>query len=273
MTREAAARCLCFLARLLFDNMITRNWLLAARVWQGKAIKAIALLAAVFFATAAAGAGPVFVTSEPNGGWANGGYYVHNNMWNHAKYHPCVSTLSAWAYNNWRVVTRMDNRSGDGAVKTYPNVHKDYRSLPVSSLESLTSEFAETSPGAGIYDVAYDVWLNGVATPGCTEIMIWNDNCGQTPGGRFVQEATFDGRSFKIYKTPSNGYIALVAGRNFHSGNMNLLQIIKWVQAKGWLSDHATLDQICFGVEVVSTDDADAVFSVSAFSINEGYGH
>src|SRR5262245_53172254 len=25
---------------------------------------------------------PVFVTSDPNGGWSDGGYYVHNNMWN-----------------------------------------------------------------------------------------------------------------------------------------------------------------------------------------------
>jgi len=36
------------------------------------------LLAAVLpFACAAA---PVFVTSDANGGWSNGGYYVHNHL-------------------------------------------------------------------------------------------------------------------------------------------------------------------------------------------------
>lgn len=30
----------------------------------------------------AGGGDPVFVTSDPKGGWSNGGYYVHNNMWN-----------------------------------------------------------------------------------------------------------------------------------------------------------------------------------------------
>ena len=42
---------------------------------------------------------------------------------------------------------------------------------------------------------------------------------------------------------------------------------MKWAMAKGWLSDKSTLNQICYGVEIVSTDDADATFQVSAFSI------
>jgi len=41
------------------------------------------------------GAAPVFVTSDANGGRSNGGYYVHNNMWNTAKYSPCTQTLYA----------------------------------------------------------------------------------------------------------------------------------------------------------------------------------
>ena len=36
---------------------------------------------------------PVFVTSDTNGGWSRGGYYVHNNMWNSAKYRPCTARL------------------------------------------------------------------------------------------------------------------------------------------------------------------------------------
>jgi hypothetical protein len=43
---------------------------------------------------------------------------------------------------------------------------------------------------------------------------------------------------------------------------------MKWVTAKGWLPAESTLSQICFGVEMVSTDDAEATFRVTAFSID-----
>jgi hypothetical protein len=161
----------------------------------------------------------------------------------------------------------MNNKTGDGAVKTYPNVHRDYASVPISSFDSITSTFAETSPKVGTYNVAHDLWINGIAKSGCTEIMIWNDNFHQVPGGSYVEDATFDGRTYKVYKRPGNGYIAFVAATNFASGTINLLDIIKWATAKGWLSNKSTLNQICFGVEIVSTDDAEATFQVTAFSI------
>jgi hypothetical protein len=165
----------------------------------------------------------------------------------------------------------MNNKKGDGAVKTYPNVHRDYKHVPIASFDSLTSTFAEKSPGVGIYNVAYDLWLNGIATPGCTEIMIWNDNLKQVPGGKYVQDVTFDGRTYKVHKNPNNSYIALVATTNFTSATLNLLEMMKWAMGKGWLPATSTVDQICFGVEMVSTDDADATFQVTAFSIDEKF--
>jgi len=224
------------------------------------------LLATVLLATGAAN--PKFVTSEPNGGWSNGGYYVHNNMWNSAKYSPCTSTLYAWSPDNWYVVAKMNNNKVDGAVKTYPNVHIDYASVPIDSFASMTSNFAETSPHVGIYNFAYDLWINGIARPGCTEIMIWNENSKQAPGGSYMQDVTFAGQTYKVYKTSSSGYIAFVATTNFTSGTIDLLEIMKWTMAKGWLSSKSTLNQICFGVEIVSTDDAEATFQVTAFSID-----
>jgi len=216
----------------------------------------------------ARGTDPVFVTSDRNGGWSNGGYYVHNNMWNSTKYSPCTESLYAWSFDNWHVVARMNNNTGDGAVKTYPNVHKNYDSVPIYSFNSITSTFAETSPHVGIYNFAYDIWINGIATPGCTEIMIWNENFNQVPGGSYVQDVSFGGRTYKVYKTSNSGYIAFVPTANFTSGTMDLLEIMNWTIAKGRLSAKSTLNQICFGVEIVSTDDADATFQVSTFSID-----
>jgi len=209
-----------------------------------------------------------FVTSDPNGGWSEGDYYIHNNMWNSRKYSPCTSTLYARSHGNWHVVTRMNNKTGDGAVKTYPNVHRDYHSVAIESFDSLTSTFAEKSPQVGIYNVAYDIWINGIATPGCTEIMIWTENFKQVPGGKYVEDATFGDQTYKVYKRASSGYIAFVAKTNFTSGTVNLQEIMKWTIGKGWLASTSTVNQICFGVEMVSTDDAEARFEVTAFSID-----
>lgn len=227
---------------------------------------------ALFLATvllATGGTDPMFTTSEPNGGWSNGGYYVHNNMWNSAKYTPCTSTLYAWSPGKWQVVARMNNKTGDGAVKTYPNVHRDYSSVPIDSFDAITSRFAEMSPRAGIYNFAYDIWINGIARAGCTEIMIWTENYKQIPGGRYMQEVSFGGQSYKVYRAPGTGYIAFVAKTNFTSGSLDLLEIMRWTMAKGWVPDKSTLNQICFGVEIVSTDDAEARFAVTDFSIDE----
>ena len=216
----------------------------------------------------ARGIDPLFVTSDRNGGWSNGGYYVHNNMWNSAKYSPCTETLYAFSFDNWHVVARMNNNTGDGAVKTYPNVHRNYDSVPIGSFDSMTSTFAETSPHVGIYNFAYDIWINGIATTGCTEIMIWTENYNQVPGGSYVQDVRFGGRTYKVYKRSNSGYIAFVPTVNFASGTLDLLEMMNWTIAKGWLSAQSTLNQICFGVEIVSTDDTDATFQVSTFSID-----
>jgi len=217
-------------------------------------------------------AGPAFVTSDRNGGWSDGGYYVHNNMWNCAKYSPCTETLFAWSFDRWHVVARMNNDMGDGAVKTYPNVHKDYDNVPIGSFDSITSTFAARSPHVGIYNFAYDIWINGIARPGCTEIMIWTENFNQTPGGRHIQDVTFGGRTYKVYKRSGSGYIAFVPMTDFTSSTVDLLEIMNWTIAQGWLPATSTLNQICFGVEIVSTENTDAVFAVSAFSIDADLG-
>ncbi len=79
-----------------------------ATLGTSKNLAILALAAAALLVTGAAN--PRFVTSDPNGGWPDGGYYVHNNMWNSAKYSPCSSTLYAWSHDNWYVVTRMNNQ-------------------------------------------------------------------------------------------------------------------------------------------------------------------
>ncbi len=207
---------------------------------------------------------PAFVTSARDGGWETQGYFVYNNMWNDSV--PLgPQTLYGCAYDNWYVVSSQTDSAG--AVKTYPNVHKDYHDARISSFHSITSSFAATSPRVGIYNVAFDIWTNGVATAGSTEIMIWTENYKQVPAGNKISSVTLNGRAYDAWKTSDNRYIALVARTAMTSATVDILGILKWTIAQGWLAAGATLGQICYGVEIVYTAGRSATFTFTNFSL------
>jgi Glycosyl hydrolase family 12 len=207
---------------------------------------------------------PSFSTSQPTGGEQSGNYYLYNNMWNASGY-SVTQTLYACNYHDWYVVANMNNDSGNGAVKTYPDVQANFSEPKISSFHSITSTFAESSPHVGIYEDAYDIWINGVASSGSTEVMVWTENFHQVPSGSVVATASFGGRGYKVWK--SGSYIAFVADNNFTSGSVDLLQIFDWITAKGWIPATSTLGQICYGVELVSTNSAPATFNFTDFSV------
>jgi hypothetical protein len=124
-----------------------------------------------------------------------------------------------------------------------------------------------TAPRTGIYNVAYDIWTNGVATAGPTEFMIWTENYRQLPAGGKVRTVTLGGRTYDVWKTSDNSYIAFVPSAVITSGSINLLEVLRWATAQGWLAAGSTLGQICYGVEIVSTDGRNATFSFTDFSI------
>ena len=208
---------------------------------------------------------PSFVTSAQFGMWNLAPYFVDNDMWNSGGYQ-VTQTLYACSYSNWYVVATMNNDSGNAAVKTYPDAQKDFSEPRISSLKSVTSTFAETSPGTGIYEDAYDIWLNGIASSGSTEVMIWTENHHQRPGGSLQGTATVDGRSYTVWR--KGGYIAFVASSNFTSGTMNLLTFFQWIMGQGWIPGNSTLGQVDYGVELVSTNGVPATFSFSDFSVS-----
>lgn len=213
---------------------------------------------------------PRFVTSDPNGMWSTRGYVVHNNMWNASGYN-VSETLSACSHRNWRVRVTADNRRGDGAVKTYPNVHKDFHNWStgaeprLSAFSKIRSTFAARTPRVGIYNAAYDIWLNGV--PGEHEVMIWTDNYRQVPAGSRVAKVSLSGRTWRVYATRDNSYIAFVPTRRLTHGTLRLKAMLGWLVRRGRLERHVTLGQICFGFEVVSTGGSPATFSVTDFSV------
>jgi hypothetical protein len=209
-------------------------------------------------------ANPQFETSDPTGGWSDAGYYLYNNMWNAARY-SVQQTLYACSYNNWYVVATMNNDSGDGAVKTDPNVQMNFNEPAISSFQSISSTFAEISPDVGIYNDAYDIWLNGVDTSSSDEVMIWNQNHGQVPAGSVVATTSLGGRTYQVWK--KGGYIAFVAEPAFTSGTVNLLAFFDYAINQGYIAANSTLGQVDYGVELVSTDSAPAKFTFTNFSV------
>ena len=199
--------------------------------------------------------------------WNLAPYYLANDMWNVSGYN-VSQTIYGCSYSDWYAVATMDNSKGDGAAKTYPNSHRDFDNEPaITSLHSVVSTFAETSPGTGIYEDAYDIFLHGTASSGSTEVMIWTENHGQVPSGAVQGTATIDGRSWTVWKKNGN-YIAFVANSNFTSGTMDLLAFFQWIMAKNWIPSTATLKQVCYGAELVSTNGVPATFTFSNFSVN-----
>jgi len=221
---------------------------------------------------------PVVIPMAPDyaqSGITENDYYVTNDTWNADHYTGLSQTLHVCNYNSWYTLATMNNATGDGAVKTSPNVQETWypTQTKLSRWKSITSQFSDLPPGVGsnygIWEFEYDIWLNGLADSNSTEVMIWTYNNGQSPRGSQSGSFTDGGQTYDVYRSsPPYQYIAFVDRRNNLSGQVNLLDFFKYVISRGWMPSSSTLDQICHGVELVSTNSKPEKFTVSNFSIN-----
>jgi hypothetical protein len=196
-------------------------------------------------------------------------------MWNEANppaSGPGSQKLYVCNYNSWYVVADMpEPGQPTSSVKTYPNVQENFPSVPVKGFSALDSTFAASGPNAGDYEFAYDTWLNGVASNGSNEVMIWNYNHGQTPGGSPQANVSFAGVDYTVWKNSDSSYIAFVARSPTMSGKVDLLSFYDWLIKKKWLPQRSVLDQVDYGVEICSTAGVPATFSFTNFSLEARY--
>ncbi|MEV7040222.1 hypothetical protein [Amycolatopsis sp. NPDC051061] len=208
---------------------------------------------------------PEFTTSDADGGWSDGGYYVHNNMWNADEAGP--ETLRACAYDNWYVDSTQPEST---SVKTYPNVHKDINDQngkPFNDYSVIKTTFAGRGPGVGIYDVAYDLWLNGVGDgAGVSELMVWTENLKQQPSGDKLATYTAGGATYDVW-ADDDGYVAFVSRATQYSGSLDLKAMIAWSIGKGLIPPNPTVNQIGYGIEFCSTGGGKARFTLTDFSV------
>jgi hypothetical protein len=202
-----------------------------------------------------------------------GSYYLYDNQWN------CGSGSgkscgpeSAYGCTNSDgtvdFVVTSNQPTGNTAVLSYPAMQDNFDNNPaLGSFTEISATFEETSPHVGDYEVAWDCWFNDQDN----EFMVWVDNYDQTPAG--TKEGTnvsLDGRTWDIYWSPSSGtggYVAYVATTNFTSGTVNLLTLFTYATQHGWLPASSTVGQLSFGVEVCSTNDQTATWTISNYGI------
>ncbi len=226
---------------------------------------------------------PTFTTSDPNGGIgfdinSDGveDYFVHNNIWNISNYPATQGTLEVCNFDSWYDVAVANNNDASGAVKSYPNVHRDYNSNPsISSFPLISVAFAGTAWGSGIYDVAFDIWTRNFQK----EVMVWTENHNQRPGGNIVVSNlsisgyTWDlwqsGTTYFAFAAPVDPVTGFPSNRVIASGTFDIKAFLSYLIATRRLASTAKLTQLDYGVEIVDTGNVQKTFNCTNFAITD----
>lgn len=212
----------------------------------------------VLFGTSVAHAA-TWTSTAAFGSWSNGGYMLNNDVWGSGA---GPQTIWANSFHNWGV---MSDQPATNGVKSYPHAEFDInRSL--SSIGGVSSTFAVTVPGTGVYNTAYDIWLNNNAF----EVMLWMNEVVAGPLGTLKQTVSVGGFTWKVF-SGSNGantvYSFINTGQT-SSGTVNVLAVLKWLQSNGWFGGStATLGNVQFGWEISSTGGVTRNFTVTNYSV------
>jgi hypothetical protein len=214
-----------------------------------------ALIAGTGIAHAAA-----WSSSAKFGSWSNGGYILNNDVWGSGA---GPETIWANSFHNWGVSSDQPATNG---VKAYPHVEFDVNKS-LSALHGVSSSFAVTVPGTGVYNTAYDIWLNNNSF----EVMLWMNEVVAGPLGSLRQTVSVGGFTWKLF-TGSNGanqvYSFINTGQT-NSGTVNVLSVLKWLQSNGLFGGStATLGNIQFGWEISSTNNSTRNFTVNNYSVS-----
>ena len=192
------------------------------------------------------------------GSWTYNGYYFNNDVWGSGA---GAQTIWANTQANWGVWSDQPNTGG---VKSYPHAGKDVGKA-LSALSSVKSSYAVTVPGSGAFETAYDIWANGSGY----EIMLWLNKTGAVgPIGSQVATATVGGSSWNVYSgsNGANPVYSFLRTSNSSSGSVDILAVLKWIEAKGWYGN-VTLSTVQFGWEITSTNGTGENFATTNFSV------
>jgi hypothetical protein len=196
---------------------------------------------------------------------------VDQNVW--SPVHGWSQTLTAINPGDWYATANMP--AGNTSVVSFPNTGQNIEWVhgappPLSSYSSIYSSFSENMNETSRTDAeaAYDIWLDNWNY----EVMIQHDFSALRPRcGSIEATATFGGsggvpvQSWKLCQFGTEIIWQLVG--NEHSGSVDILTMLTWLEKHGYLPHGSGLTALSYGFEICSTGGRPEAFSVSRFSI------
>ena len=201
---------------------------------------------------------------------------VGNNIWNPIP--GARQTLAAHSPGAWYVTSNMPK--GNTAVVSYPSLSADYHvqnssgnwvTQPLTNFASMVSSFSETMNATSATNAwaTYDIWMgNG------DEIMVQHDFSPHAdPECPHVATATFGGsfgvpvQTWGLCKFGTEFIWQLPASASEHSGSVDILAMLTWLEQHGYVPRNDPLGAIGYGWEICSTGGVNETFQVSKFSI------
>lgn len=192
-------------------------------------------------------------------------FTIYNNIWG------ATSGQSTFANSSsdWGVTANFPETGG---IKSYPNVSLDMSGKTLDTLGSCTSSFNVGMPNGGSNIAAYDIWVP-------SEVMIWMNKQGAVgpiasgwdSNGNPIPEATnvnVGGHTWNVYRGNGN-VVSFVRTTNTYSGTVDILAIMNWIKARGWISGTSNLGSFQFGYEITSAPGG-LTFNTNSYSINCG---
>ena len=240
--------------------------------------------------------GPYLYTGNTNSNGYN--TYVANNCWADPS---CAQTITVTSPGNWQVTSTEP--AGNSSVKTAPEAQQQFNNwcsngkrtwsnlvtngcpsgstdTPISALSQLTSSYVESTPhnSQTIAQWAWDNWLsNDAGYP--NEVMVWVDNNGRCNSGSFGTQVhapvTIAGQEWTPHRYPNSGeFIWSLDGpggagtcAQQASGTVDLLALLKWMQANGYAAPGAAISLIDGAWEICSTGGVPETFRMSSYSV------
>jgi hypothetical protein len=187
-------------------------------------------------------------------------YVVMNNLWS-SDTPQCITTTNS----GFAITNANHNKRTNGAPVSYTAIYLGCHyancspgtNLPiqVGQISSATSSASFSYPGSGVYNAAYDIWLDPSAKrdgENKLELMIWFNKTGPIhPYGSRTGSATVGGRNWEVW-TGNAAYRSVVsyaAPSTMTSWNFNVMDFINDVKTRSDVTNSWYLTSIQAGFE------------------------
>ncbi|HTX92464.1 MAG TPA: hypothetical protein VMC09_14730 [Anaerolineales bacterium] len=192
-------------------------------------------------------------------------YMVQNNLYNDAaKQAQCIVVQpDTGAFT----VERADNQVRlDGSPASYPFIWKGCHwglctsgsglPLQVGKIQSARSSWSITTVPTGVWDIAYDVWINKTPTTpkgaNGAEIMIWLNSHDMTPYGNNDGTVTLSGSKWNVTHTKFDvAFIVYRSAKDLTSvDDLDIKSFLDDAASRGWIQNDWYLITVDAGFEL-----------------------